>query len=60
MRDEIGRKHISQTKKSMLIIWKCIDSLSGQHRATEGLKGAVISSNFSLVLSLSEMPYSTV
>lgn len=52
MRDEIGRRHISQTKKGMLIIWKCIDSLLGQHRVTEGFKGAVMSSNFSLVLSL--------
>lgn len=35
MREEAGRKHKCQTKMGMMVLWKCVDSLLGQHTASE-------------------------
>lgn len=35
MREQAGRKHKCQTKTGMVVLWKCVASLLGQHTATE-------------------------
>lgn len=34
LRGEAGREYRSQTKKSTVVIWRCVDSLLGQWGAT--------------------------